>query len=152
MPDDETGDMIRRAEDADRAREMYENGIAAYHAGDHARATNLFHGATRLNPEKAVYYSYLGLAIAHRPSRFMEAREYCEKAIEMEPFNPQLYLNMAEVYKIAQKPEKAAKVYQDVLKLDPDNTFALMNLKQYAEEGTREESNRFEKLIRRLKE
>lgn len=139
-------------EDAARARAMFENGVAAYQAGDHARAMNLFHGAARLDPEKAVYYSYLGLATAHRPSRFTEAREYCEKAIEMEPFNPQFYLNMAEAYKIARKPDKAAKVYQDVLKLDPENTFALMNLKQYAEEGNREAHDMFGKLIRRLKE
>ena len=138
-------------EDSARAREMFENGLAACNAGDYTRAMDLFSSAQRLDPHNAGYCGYLGLAISHRPSRFNEAREYCERAIAMEPFNPQHYLNLAEVYKVAQKHDKAIKVFQDVLKLDPENSQALMNLKQYAEEGNREEPNRFEKLVKRLK-
>lgn len=144
--------MVQRVNtisDTQRASDLFTNGLDAYKAGDYARSADLFGGASRLRQDNARYISYLGLAVSHRPSRFAEAREFCEKAVEMEPFNPELYLNLAEVYRAANIKDKAMKIYEDVLKIDPANDIALMNINKLAEESVHNEDSFIKKTLKR---
>jgi Flp pilus assembly protein TadD len=54
--------------------------------------------ATELEEHNPFYRSYLGVTLARSEKKWAEAEMLCDKALRMKRDQPQLYLNLAEVY------------------------------------------------------
>jgi len=54
--------------------------------------------ASHLEQHNPFYRSYLGVTLARAEQKYAEAEELCDKALRMKRDQPQLYLNLAEVY------------------------------------------------------
>ncbi len=116
------------SDDRYRADELYHTALKALKIKDFNSAIDLLKAASRMEPGKAEYYSYLGLALSEKPRRLHEAREMCEKAVEIEPYDVQNYVNLGLVYKKAGLHIRAQKQFQKALRWDPDNPVARMEL------------------------
>ena len=73
---------------------------------------------------------YFHLAnILGKTNQFNTAELYFLKAIEKKPGNANYYANLGVIYHRWKKPEKAAKMYEKTLRLDPAHVSAERNLK-----------------------
>ena len=85
----------------------FKNGFSALREGYQRRALAHFKKALELDSRNPFYLSYLGLALAMVEGQWAEAEELCLKALRMRRCQPELYLNLAEVYRRAGKKEDA---------------------------------------------
>ncbi len=90
--------------------------------------------AIRLNPKWSLPYEALGdvylKSHGYFPNRLERAVENYKKAIELEPSKIELHLNLAQCYEDKDEKEKAEKVYEAILKIDPSNSTANSSLKR----------------------
>lgn len=63
--------------------------------------------AVDIDKTNPFFLSYLGLAIAMVDGNFIEAEDLCDDAVRKQRTQPELYLNLAEVYRLAGKKEDA---------------------------------------------
>jgi tetratricopeptide (TPR) repeat protein len=63
-------------------------------------------------PKNPFYLSYAGLLAALTEQRFADAETLCVEALGMRNNHPQLYLNLAEVYQNAGRPQEAINVLE----------------------------------------
>lgn len=79
----------------------------------------LIHLKNAVDLEKTIafYLSYLGLTIAMTDGNPAEAEDLCYDAVRKQRNQPELYLNMAEVYRLAGKKEDAIETLTTGLKL-----------------------------------
>jgi len=63
--------------------------------------------AAELDKANPFYLSYLGLALATVEGKPLEAEDLCYDAVRKQRDQPELYLNLAEVYRLAGKKEDA---------------------------------------------
>ncbi len=68
--------------------------------------------ALEVAPNNPFYLSYAGLLAARAERRFGDAEMLCREAIEMRRNHPQLYLNLAEVYQNARRPQEAIEILE----------------------------------------
>lgn len=104
-----------------RAERLYQEGMEAYRMGDYNRAIEFLQICANLVPTNARYLSSLGIAYSKKKRRLHEARDWCEKAIKLEPYNANYYVNLAIVYKEAGLNKLAQRYFDQALKLDPEN-------------------------------
>lgn len=75
--------------------------------GDVQQALPHIHRAVELENHNPFYMSYLGVAIARAERQWAKAEELCDTAMRMKRDQPQLYLNLAEVYVAAGRKQDA---------------------------------------------
>jgi predicted Zn-dependent protease len=63
-------------------------------------------------PKNPFYLSYAGLLAALAEQRFRDAEMLCLEALGLRHNHPQLYLNLAEVYQTAGRPQEAIEVLE----------------------------------------
>ena len=68
--------------------------------------------ALEVAPHNPFYLSYAGLLAARAERRFGDAETLCLQALGMRRNHPQLYLNLAEVYQNARRPQEAIEVLE----------------------------------------
>jgi predicted Zn-dependent protease len=73
--------------------------------------------AAELDKVNPFYLSYLGLALATVEGKTLEAEHLCYDAVRKQRNQPELYLNLAEVYCLAGKKEDAIETLTTGLKL-----------------------------------
>ena len=73
--------------------------------------------AAELDKTNPFYLSYLGLALAIVENKGEEAEDLCYEAVRMKRTQPELYLNLAEVYRRTGKKEDAIETLTTGLKL-----------------------------------
>lgn len=102
-------------------------GIEAMRRGDYLAAMAHFDALLRRarqrpsHSDEAVALSFYGLALAlHAPER-KEALAFCERAAQVEFYNPDLYLNLARVCLIQGDRIRAADAIQRGLSLRPNH-------------------------------
>jgi tetratricopeptide (TPR) repeat protein len=61
------------------------------------------------------YLSFLGVCIARAQKQWNEALEFCQAALRIKRTEPQLYLNLAEVYTSAGRREDAIHILEGAL-------------------------------------
>lgn len=116
-----------------RAERLYHEGMEAYRAGDFNKAIEYLHILANLLPANPHYLSSLGLALSKKKRRLHEARNWCEKAVKLEPYNANYYVNLAIVYKEAGLNKMAQRYLIDALKIDPENKRAHTEMKAFGE-------------------
>lgn len=90
-------------------REKYREALAA------------FRHALSLQELEPRYLSYTGFCLAHVEKRSKEAVSLCEKAIRIEFYRPELFLNLGRVYLLAGNKRKAHQTFWKGFALDMDN-------------------------------
>ena len=118
----------RKAEQKYRAEELYETALKALKIKDVNSAIDLLKAATRMAPQNAEYWSMLGMALAEKPRRLHEAREMCERAVEMEPYDVENYVRLGLVYKKAGLRLRARRQFEQALRWDPSHPTARREL------------------------
>lgn len=103
------------------AETYFKNAVFRYKKGDIRQSLQLFEAALHLDRENPKYLSYYGLALSHSSSTIYKAREYCEKALEMEFYQPSFYTNLGIVYFNARLYSRAKKQLETALKWDTEN-------------------------------
>ena len=68
--------------------------------------------ALGIAPKNPFYLSYTGLLAALAEQRFADAESLCHEAIGIRHNHAQLYLNLAEVYQNAGRPQEAIEVLE----------------------------------------
>ncbi len=87
----------------------FKQGLDRLRDADGQRALEHMQRAVELEQHNPFYVSYLGLALARSQRKWGEAEELCDSALKMKRDQPQLYLNLAEVYVAAGRREDAAE-------------------------------------------
>ena len=82
----------------DEARRYFAVGLRASENGSWQRAYHAFKWAAFLQPWKAEYRSYLGLAAAQSGRDLRQARELCQTALQLNPGSETCRRNLALVY------------------------------------------------------
>ncbi len=94
------------ASDAEAMRE-FKKGLQLIANQYPAKAYAHIKRAAQLEQNNPYFISYLGLLTASTESRWREAVTLCEAALRMRRNQPQLYLNLAQVYLKAGRKEEA---------------------------------------------
>ena len=68
--------------------------------------------ALGIAPKNPFYLSYTGLLAALAEERYADAESLCHEAIDIRHNHAQLYLNLAEVYQNAGRPQEAIEVLE----------------------------------------
>ncbi len=132
----------KTAKERYKADELYKTAQKAIKMNDVNSAIDLLKAAVRMEPDRAEFYSLLGLTLSEKPRRLHEAREHCEKAVEIEPYDVRNYINLGLVYRKAGLKIRAQKQFEKVLKWDPENPTARKELGLSEERGLLERIKR----------
>lgn len=89
------------------AFQEFRQALARMRDHDPQTALTHMHRAVALETHNPFYLSYLGVAQAHAERKWAEAEQLCETAVRMKPDEPQLYVNLAEVYVTAGRRDDA---------------------------------------------
>jgi tetratricopeptide (TPR) repeat protein len=76
------------------------------------------------------YLSYYGLALSLAAGRTHEAIEMCERALSVEFYNPDLYLNVARVYLTAGERRRAHKALCQGLRIEKGHAGLLSEIRR----------------------
>lgn len=104
------------------AARLFKRGISLLRRGYPEDAAECLEKVLEMSYDSAACYSWLGVAIARsRYGDIIKAEEYCKKAIKKAYYRPQYHNNLAEVYLIWGKKQKAIEALGDTLNLDDSN-------------------------------
>jgi predicted Zn-dependent protease len=88
----------------------FKRGVDLLRNGYTANAFECFRSAAEAEQENPYYLSFLGLSVARAHKKWAAALQLCEAALRLKRDEPQLYLNLAEVYVSASQREEAIEV------------------------------------------
>ena len=109
----------------------FREGLTLLANGYAGKAMSHFARARQLDRNNPFYLSYQGLALAAAEQKWDEAEELCYTALRMHRTQVELYLNLAEVYRLAGKKSDAVETLTTGLKFtkrDPRLAQALRKL------------------------
>jgi curved DNA-binding protein CbpA len=110
------------------AQKAYNRGLQYYKMGEYSRAIDFFEAAIRTYDKEPSFYAKLALTLFNSRRGFTKAVESCRKAIELDPYNVDYKLVLAEIYESAGSYSLAKKTYEDVLKWDSNNEKAMQKI------------------------
>lgn len=88
----------------------FKDGLRLLRDGHPGEAFNSLTRAAEIEKQNPFYQSFLGVSLARSQGKWDTATELCEAALKMKRDEPQLYLNLAEVYACAGRRDKAVKI------------------------------------------
>jgi curved DNA-binding protein CbpA len=108
------------SEKASAALAKYTAGMREYKVGNFPLAAEAFTEAARLEPAKASYHFYLGMALYRVQRRQMHAEPCFKKALELDPSKAEYHLALGNFYLKAGLKAKALGVFNNALLRFPD--------------------------------
>lgn len=106
----------------------YRQGRTLYNQERYDEALKLLEETVRLKKNKGIYFLMLAKAKSKVPPFHKKAEEAFQKAIKLEPSNPEFYVGLGTYYKEEGFFDKAKKQFKKVLEIDPENKIALKEL------------------------
>lgn len=106
----------------------YRQGRTLYNQERYDEALRLLEEAVRLKKNKGIYFLMLAMAKSKVPPFHKKAEEDFQKAIKLEPSNPEFYVGLGTYYKEEGFFDKAKKQFKKTLEIDPENKIALKEL------------------------
>jgi len=91
-------------------------------------AVSLLEEAIRLRRDKADYFLLMAMAESHVPSYLRKAEADFLKAIALEPWNPEGYVGLGQLYKNEGLTTKAIRQFDKALETDPEHAQARQEL------------------------
>ena len=118
-----------RAQRKAMAQKAFVKGMQFLKRDDLKQALNFFEAAVKNDPDSDPQY-HLKYAQAVMKSRgsFTKAVEHAQKACELDPYNLEFKLVLAEINEMAGVHSKAKDLYDEVLRWDPTNERAKLRL------------------------
>ncbi len=110
------------------ARLHFRNGEKYFEEGRFHEAIQELRAAVRQDPMKAEYYRALGRALSKNPRWRRQAEDAFAKAIEINRFDADAYVELGEIYHQGGLERRARKMFEEALAVDPDNVRALERL------------------------
>lgn len=98
------------------AIQVFRVGLANLRDGQSFEALAAFRQAASLEPQNPYFLSYYGLALARSSRNWDEAEALCLAALRMRRQIPQLYLNLAELYRFRGRPGDAVDTLTDAMR------------------------------------
>ena len=114
---------------AQQARQLVDDGVAAFDRGDTSGARDAFEKALSLKKDEVTAHTYLGI-IADRAGDLKEAERHFAAAVRAEPNRASVRNNYGAILMRTGRASLAAVEFEKSLKLDPDQPNALVNLAQ----------------------
>jgi len=99
------------------AIEEFKEGLGLLRSGQARAALRHLRKAVTLNARNPFYLSYMGLALGAAEGDWDQAEDLCFTALRMTRNRPELYLNLAEVYRRAGKKEDAVWILMSGLEV-----------------------------------
>jgi Flp pilus assembly protein TadD len=104
-----------------QTNKVFKTGLVLLQSDNINEAIVAFEHALKLTPADPFCLSYLGLSMAMLRRRVREAVSFCEKAVEMESYHPELYHNLGRVYLMSGNRKRGRDMLLKGLKVDPKN-------------------------------
>ena len=111
----------KQSEDKKTAEALFHEGRDLLAKGDFETAIERLKGCVWLDPEKAVYYHYLGIAQSEMPKLRKSAEQSFLKAIELNRMTTASRLELAKLYIKVELFRKAEIQLQQLMRWAPDN-------------------------------
>ena len=140
-----------RTVDADRAniaQRAFAKGSQLYNMGEFARAIDFFEAAIKNNSNEPHYFAKLAQSLMKSKRSFTRAVECAERACELDSFNIDHKMVLADIYETVGSRSLAIKGLEDILKWDADNQEAQDRLVNLRSAG---KGSFFKKLLARFK-
>lgn len=96
-----------------------------------SKALTHFSKAVEMDKQNPFYISYLGVSMAAARQQWSEAEELCYGAVRMKRHQPELYLNLAEVYRLQGKRQDAVECLLEGLRLTRNDPRIAKTLDKY---------------------
>ena len=121
------------------ARQMallhFANGQRFYNEGCFHEAIEELQDAVRLDGGQGQYHRMLGHALAKNPKWRRRAETHFLKVLEIDQFDINTMLSLGDIYEAGGMGQRARKVYEQALGLDPGNRRAIEKLKGMRHRG-----------------
>jgi tetratricopeptide (TPR) repeat protein len=120
-------DLVNRALEVDERihKGYFLKGFVYKETGDTTRAISSFQTAVEVKPD--FYDGYIMLGMMHQRKGDSLALEYYKTASELKPQNSEPKINMALFHQDHGNPDRALKLYRELLEQDSTNALALFN-------------------------
>lgn len=112
------------------AQKAFAKGVQLVKRKDYYRAIEFFEAAINNNPNEAPYHAYLSMALVNAKRSASKAIDAAERAIELDAYNIDYKLNLAQIYDMIGSKSHAIKVYEDILRWDEKNQVAAQMLRE----------------------
>src|SRR4051794_9721486 len=134
---------------AQQAKQIVDDGVAAFDRGDTTAARAAFEKALTLKADEVTAHTYLGI-IADRAGDLKEAERHFAAAVKADPNRASVRNNYGAILMRTGRPALAAVEFEKSLKLDPDQPNALANLAQirFASDDLRASAELFNRAFR----
>jgi curved DNA-binding protein CbpA len=109
------------SEEGHMAEVLYREGRLSLAKGEFQKAVEQLKGCVYLNPEKATYNYFLGVAESEIPQLQKSAEQHLLKALELDAVSVTIRLELAKLYLKVRLSRKAELHLREVLQLDPEN-------------------------------
>lgn len=127
------------------ARRAYLRGLQAFSTGDYGKAVEFFEAAIKNKDDEAAYHAKLAQTLLRAKRSFSRAVEAAKAAIQLDPYNVDYRLLLAELYEASGAKSKALETYEEILKWDPTNERAMLALAETRPPST------LQKIVRAIK-
>ena len=112
------------------AEKLFQEGVVAENKKDFAGALEHFRKAMELRPGNARYIERVARKLFYQEGAFNEAKRLVDRAVQLQPNDPEARATLARAYLIAGLKERAKKELQLVLTLNKDHKFAMQAMKR----------------------
>jgi Flp pilus assembly protein TadD len=119
------------AEIAADAVTEFKEGLAFLRSNYPRRALAHFTRALELDKTNPFYISYTGLAVGAADRNWEAAEELCYQAVKMRRNQPELYLNLAEVYRLAGRRQDAVEALVEGMRFTKQDPRLAAALRSY---------------------
>jgi tetratricopeptide (TPR) repeat protein len=111
-----------------KADHKFRQAKTLYSQGRYEDSIVVLEEVTRMNRTKGAYFLLLALSEVKIPSMRRKAETDFQKAIELEPWNPECYVGLGMLYRQEGMTMKATKLFQKALEYDDDHEIALKEM------------------------
>ncbi|XP_043473738.1 peptidyl-prolyl cis-trans isomerase FKBP4 [Leptopilina heterotoma] len=89
----------------------------------------LFNDELKIERDNILLATYLNLALCYlKVEKFVDAKDYCNKALEIDANNEKALFRRGQAYLALASPEIAIKDFQEVVKIEPNNSAAVKQI------------------------
>lgn len=103
------------------AKRAYIKGVQLMQSGDFPKAAEFLEVAIKNNDQEPVYHAKLAQTLLRSHRSFSRATDAAQNAINLDPYNSDYRLILAELYENAGSKSMAVRSYEEILKWDPMN-------------------------------
>lgn len=139
----------RQSELQKSAEECMEKARECFRAQNPGGAILWLRKATEIEPKSDKYQALLARALSAVAPFRREAAEHFEKALERDPWNTVVRLQLAELYEDMKLPWRACAHYQKTLEIDADNPRAQARLRVLDVKPSKRKRSSIDRIFRR---